>query len=244
MFFFGKKRLFDSGILQGFTDIHTHVLAGVDDGAQTMDDTKALLEAMRQQGWSKIVATPHVMGQVHVNQEADLVKRFHKDLQPMAKSLGLEVELAAEYLLDDRMMTALRESRPLLAMDNDFVLVELPLGGIVVYLAEAFRLMKESPCNFILAHPERYPFLTLDDIREMKKKCGVCMQLNLLSLSSYYGTRVQVRAKAMLETGVYDFVGSDMHRMRMMRALAHVSLKASHRRALRKLVKANASIWA
>ncbi|MFR9545238.1 MAG: CpsB/CapC family capsule biosynthesis tyrosine phosphatase [Rikenellaceae bacterium] len=237
-----KKLLVKSGVLRGLYDVHSHVLSGVDDGARSAADSLSLLKRMRSLGWAGVLATPHVMAQVHQNDEAGLKARFESTLAPHAPDLGLELALGAEYMLDERMMTVLRDKTALLSFGDTFVLMELPQGGASLHFRAALDLVAKAPFDLILAHPERYLYLSVDDLRALKDE-GIFLQLNLLSLSPYYGKRVQERALALLEAGLFDFVGSDVHTHRMLDAVEHIRLSRKHLKMLRVLVETNESLF-
>ena len=64
----------------------------------------------------------------------------------------------------------------------------------------------------VIAHPERYLYMRYGDYCELKDK-GYLLQLNLLSLSGYYGKQVMKNAETLLEKGMYDMVGTDLHNL-------------------------------
>lgn len=237
-----KRSVVRSGVLRGFYDVHSHVLSGVDDGARAEGDSLSLLKRMRSLGWSGVLATPHVMAQVHQNDEAGLRARFESTLAPRAEELGLRLFLGAEYMLDERMMTVLRDKTALLSFGDTFVLMELPQGGASLHFRAALDLVAKAPFDLILAHPERYLYLSVEELRALKDE-GIFLQLNLLSLSSYYGKRVQARALKLLEAGLFDFVGSDVHTHRMLDAVEHIRLSRKHLKMLRVLVETNESLF-
>ncbi len=241
MFGFGKKRLIKSAAFAGFVDLHSHVLSGVDDGAASDETSVKLLAAMKAAGWAHVMATPHIMGQIHRNDEQSLRNRFEGHLKPLASDVGLDVDLAAEYMLDEGMLQRLRDEAPLLLMGGEYLLMELPQGGASLLLDEALTRIEAAGYSLILAHPERYGYLSMDDLRELKSR-DICFQLNLLSLSPYYGSRVQQRALAMLEEGLFDLAGSDIHSMRMFSAVSKIKVSRAHLRALADIFSANAGI--
>ena len=108
-----KKSLVDTGVFQGFTDWHSHILPGVDDGIQTMEESLAVLEEYERLGFKKVWLTPHIM-EDYPNDTEDLKKRY-EELRAKWKG-NIELALAAENMLDNLFEERLE--------NNDF----LPIG--------------------------------------------------------------------------------------------------------------------
>ena len=84
---------------KGFTDIHSHVLPGIDDGAKTMDDTIALIKKFQELGIHKIITTPHVMGGVWPNSTEVITSKLQEVKKRLQKEgiLKFNIEAAAVY---------------------------------------------------------------------------------------------------------------------------------------------------
>ena len=216
-----KHSLIKSGILHGATDIHCHVLPGVDDGSPDMEHSHDLLRFMEQvMGYSRVWLTPHVMQGLD-NDSQKLRRQFEMFCQ--AQNSQLKLCLAAEYMMDAEFSQRLHAAP--LPLGNGHLLVETsymsaPLGGLDNLLLDVWR----TGLTPIIAHPERYMYMDEADYHRLRDK-GYEFQLNLLSLSGYYGGRPKVVAERLLQIDAYDYVGSDLHHVeRFERFLTNMKL--------------------
>lgn len=197
------------------TDMHSHFLPGVDDGARTMEESLAMLRKMQEFGFQKCILTPHIKMDMYPNSEADLQLRFLELTQAMDEAgLGIRVELAAEYYLDDHFLNRL-ENTPLLSFGPQrYVLVEFSFVNAPVFEIETFQRIIDKGYTPILAHFERYVYFHGSIASaETYRAMGVNIQLNLNSLTGHYGPDVKKQAERMLDQFTVDFVGTDAHRM-------------------------------
>ncbi len=211
LFDFIKKRkytLLESGVLQGLTDRHSHILYGVDDGAPALEDALAVLAYDEEIGIKEVWCTPHIMEDVPNTTEA-LRERFAR-LQEAYKG-PIKLHLAAEYMLD-----TLFEERfaagDLLTMEDNTVLVETSTWNPPADMAGTLRKIQKAGYRPLLAHPERYRYMS-DIGYERLHKMGIHFQLNLGALAGYYGETAMFKAYDMLEKGWYSDFGSDCHRL-------------------------------
>lgn len=197
------------------TDMHSHFLPGVDDGARTMEESLAMLSKMQELGYQKCILTPHIKMDMYPNSEADLQLRFLELTQAMdTAELTIRVELAAEYYLDDHFLNRL-ENTPLLSFGPQrYVLVEFSFVNAPVFEIETFQRIIDKGYTPILAHFERYVYFHgFLASAEKYRAMGVNIQLNLNSLTGHYGPDVKKQAERMLDQFTVDFVGTDAHRM-------------------------------
>ncbi len=197
------------------TDMHSHFLPGVDDGARNMEESLAMLSKMQEFGYQKCILTPHIKMDIYPNSEADLKVRFLELTQAMDKAgLSIQVELAAEYYLDDHFLNRL-EDTPLLSFGTQrYVLVEFSFVNAPVFEIETFQRILDKGYSPILAHFERYVYFHGSIASaETYRAIGVNIQLNLNSLTGHYGPEVKKQAERMLNQFTVDFVGTDAHRM-------------------------------
>ena len=197
------------------TDMHSHFLPGVDDGARTMEESLAMLSKMQEFGYQKCIITPHIKMDMYPNTEVDLALRFLELKQAMDEAgLTIRVELAAEYYLDDQFLERL-ENTPLLCFGPQrYVLVEFSFVNAPVFEIETFQRIIDKGYTPILAHFERYVYFHGNIDAAIKyRDMGVNIQLNLNSLTGHYGPEVKKQAERMLDQFTVDFVGTDAHRM-------------------------------
>ncbi|GAB3320380.1 capsular polysaccharide biosynthesis protein [Larkinella ripae] len=196
-------------------DIHSHLIPGIDDGVADTETALACLRAFEELGYKKVITTPHVLRDYYPN-SSDTIRRGLNELrQAMAETdLTIQVEAAAEYLIDDHFMTLL-QNNDLLTFGPNYVLVELSFANAPLNLDDIIFQIQTKGYQPILAHPERYAYLKdqTDRLRKLKEK-GCLLQLNLFSLIGQYGGRAQQQARELLSESLIDFVGSDLHRLR------------------------------
>jgi tyrosine-protein phosphatase YwqE len=217
MFGFFKKKekkkeiIFDYSTLQ--VDMHSHVLPGIDDGAQTPEDSIVLIKAMMELGIKKIIATPHVMIDYYRN-TPETISNALAILKEALKKEGLDitVETAAEHYFDETFEKRVDEDRLMLMGDNyalfEFSFINQPPNAIAV-----IQKMIKKGIKPILAHPERYPYLSVEELRSIRS-WGCRLQLNTISLTGYYGDETRKKAEALVDSELIDFISSDMHHPR------------------------------
>ena len=210
-FFKFKPRLFEL-IPDDYVDIHSHILFGIDDGAKTISDTEFLLQAMVDLRFSKCITTPHTMTYVWENTNESINKKqkiVSENLPELTSTLKLEA--ASEYLMDDEFVK-LFKTKPLLTLKDNYVLIEMSYLNPPIQLYDIIFELQVAGYIPVLAHPERYNFFhnSFENYKKLKK-AGCYFQINLLSSVGYYGKEVAVTAQKLLELGMIDFAGSDIH---------------------------------
>ncbi|MBX9888395.1 MAG: histidinol phosphatase [Flavobacteriaceae bacterium] len=213
MLFFSKnKSVLKDLIPDNHVDIHSHLLPGIDDGARTFADSLRLTKALQSFGITQIITTPHIIQHVWDNSQEDI-----EALSITTKS-NLETEnilipfkAAAEYLMDDQFVR-LFQSKNLLTLKDNHVLVEMSYINAPIQLYTILFDLQVAGYTPILAHPERYLFYqnNFDEYKKLKR-AGCLFQLNLLSVVGYYGAQINKTAEKLLSQGLYDYVGSDVH---------------------------------
>jgi protein-tyrosine phosphatase len=199
-------------IPDGHIDIHSHLLPGIDDGAQNIDDTKLLLDGLRGLGYSEFITTPHVMNGVWENTARSITQKHQSVIPDLPQDLKFGV--AAEYMIDSN-FTKLFEKQELLTIFDNYVLVEMSYVNPPLHLLDIIFEMQVAGYRPVLAHPERYNFYHSDlAAYEKLKHAGCLFQLNLLSVVGYYGPAVAKTAETLLKKGMFDVAGSDVHHMR------------------------------
>ena len=206
-----KPKLSDL-IPSGYVDIHSHVLPGIDDGAQKIKDAEFLLESMIDFGFSKVITTPHTMKNVWDN-TTETIKNVHHLVQDELPELSKKVALncASEYFLDENLMQLVQREN-LLTLKDNFILIEMSYLNAPIQLYDFLFELQLKGYHLVLAHPERYNYFHSKKKEFAKlKKAGCLFQLNLLATVGYYGKNVAETAKYLLKKDLYDFTGSDIH---------------------------------
>lgn len=220
------------------TDVHTHLLPGVDDGVAAVSIAHNALSALASCGVRRLFLTPHVAMEWPRNSPEAL--RRHFDSFRAVCPEQIELRLSAEYMLDEGFLPKIREEA--LTLDGVHMLVETSCIGASSHFEELLFQVELEGYRSVLAHPERYLYMTPDDYCRLKRR-GCKFQLNLLSLAGKYGCRVAQRGAFLLEAGLYDFIGSDTHSVRDALAISRLKLSSGFRSSLQVLEAGNERLW-
>lgn len=193
-------------------DIHSHLLPGIDDGSQSIEDTNFLISKMIDIGFNSIITTPHIISSVWNNTEDSIKNKFYETKTQVDKTLPIKnFGFSCEYMLDSHFIKKLDEEK-LLTLKDNFILIEMSYLSAPIQLYEIIFEIQLKGYRPILAHPERYVFYH-NNFKEYEKlkNAGCLFQLNLLSTVDYYGKIIGKIAEKLLKNGLIDFVGSDIH---------------------------------
>lgn len=208
--YFSKKN--DPIQLPYTTDVHSHVLPGVDDGSQDVESSLFLLRNMEKWGIRHAIATPHVAE--GFPNTADILDTALETLQAeIAKTdMAIKVSRSSENRIDDFFRRQL-EAGEIKTLPNNYILVENS------FLQEPWQLdqflfdLKIKGYNPILAHPERFFYYhSVSPVRyDQLHRAGNLFQINVLSLAGAYGRDEKKAAEKLIEKGYVDFLGTDLH---------------------------------
>lgn len=198
----------------GFVDLHSHYVPGVDDGVNTLEEGVALCEGLREAGFSMVVATPHIRSVMFPNKREGLEKAHAEFCAATADRPGMPVlGLGAEHFFDDVVFGLFRDGGALPYPGGHAALVELPPEAIPRGLERCFFDMKVRGTQPVLAHPERYrPLFKRTDPLDALVEAGALPLLDIMSLVGRYGRRPKGAAERMLKEDVYYAACSDAHR--------------------------------
>lgn len=219
--FFSKSKSSKPGFEALKTDMHSHLLPGIDDGAQDIATSIQLIKGMKEAGYSKLITTPHIMWDMYQNTR-DIILSTLDEMRDVLKEqeIGIELDAAAEYFLDGYVMGLLKNKEPLLTFGDNMVLSEFSMASPPIDLKEILFEMRMQDYQPVIAHPERYIYLEHNkEFYDELKDAGYLFQLNILSFAGVYGRSVNELAHHLLKKGYYDFVGTDLHHARHLKAL-------------------------
>lgn len=216
--FHRKQTLIQRGVLQGFTDWHSHLLPGVDDGVQTLDESLRILAEYERLGVRAVWLTPHVMEDIPNTPQ--LLRARFQALQS-AYSGKVQLHLAAEHMLDNLFEERLAAGEVLPLGDNRHLLVETSYYNPPLHLYDLLRQIQARGYHPVLAHPERYRYMDKNDYKRLKGM-HVLFQLNLPSLMGCYGTEALHKAR-WLQQQSYDYAGLDLHSLSTLTQLLDIA---------------------
>jgi tyrosine-protein phosphatase YwqE len=223
--FFKNKTALTTQFPLDFVDIHSHLLPNIDDGSKSFEESVSLIKRLNSYGIKNFVVTPHIMDGVW-NNTSSIIKTKLYELTNYLNKQGIkdiQIRAAAEYMLDSN-FEKLLQTEELLTIKDKFILVEFSYINPPINLKEILFNIQIAGYQPILAHPERYSFFHTNYKEYSKlKEAGCLFQLNLLSLSAYYGSKVNRIAKQLLLDNMIDFAGTDTHHHRHLNALETIN---------------------
>jgi protein-tyrosine phosphatase len=199
-------------------DMHSHVLPGIDDGAQTPQESVVLIRRMMDLGIKKIIATPHIMADYYRNTPETInaaLNALKAELE--RENIDILIEAAAEHYFDETFEARI-DAHKLMTMGDNFVLFEFSFINQPPNIFAVIQKLKDLGYKPILAHPERYIYLDVEQLRTLHG-WGLDFQLNTISLTGYYGKESKKLAEALIDNQLIDFISSDMHHPRHADAL-------------------------
>jgi protein-tyrosine phosphatase len=217
---FKKKQKDTTDLSELGTDMHSHVLPGIDDGSPDTTASATLIAGLKDLGYSRLVTTPHIFWDIYKNTNQSIADAHELLRLSMSGSAQMPLRSAAEYYLDEHIDELLRTDIPLLTIRDNWVLVEFSFVTPPMDLKEKLFSLQIKGYQPVLAHPERYTYLakqkkTFDDLKE----AGCLFQVNLLSFTNYYGKPAHDLAHYLLKKNYVDLLGTDLHHDRHLHAL-------------------------
>lgn len=206
-------------------DMHSHILPGIDDGSPDVETSVELIKGLMQLGVSQSIATPHIISDLYRNDSNTIQFALDQLKQELSKqSISFKLSAAAEYMMDSYFLELLRKESKLLTLHDNIILTEF-----------SYASMPDDPGLFsfaiitagykpILAHPERYPYYAGNyKAYHRLVELGFSLQLNLLSLTGYYGKETAKTAEYLLKNDLISYIGTDCHHERHLAALSDSS---------------------
>lgn len=207
--FFKQNKIKESSLIA--CDVHSHLIPALDDGVKTIDEAIETILLLRDRGFKRIITTPHIYWDIYKNDFNTIsegANRLNSSLQQ--NGIDIKIDFAAEYYFDHWFFNEVKTNQPLLTFGNKHLLFETN------YLTEPYQLktlvfdLVTAGYKPVLAHPERYQYMTLEKADDLKTR-GVLLQLNLLSIAGFYGKGAQNMAQQLINYKMIDLVGSDCH---------------------------------
>ncbi len=219
------------------TDMHSHVLPGVDDGFRTAEQSCKAVAQLASIGVRNMILTPHIYPELYPENNHDFITaRFREDVAGLqAASNGMNFKIAGEHMVYEGIEDTF--SAPMLLLPGRHILIEMSYAYESANIDETIFKLVCMDFHPVLAHPERYIFYPSDlkRIRNLIDK-GCVLQLNLLSLGGFYGKGALVKAEAILEKGMYSYAGTDLHSLAQIGMLRSLRFKKKHAAALERIM--------
>ena len=187
-------------------DIHTHILPNFDDGCKSLEESRECLLALKNNGVDQVILTPHF----YVDGDKNALIKLFEDFKEAVKDIDVKLYLGAEIMYTRGFTKHLVKENVVGLNGNDVLLIEFPFVNTGIDIKEALYDVTCLGYKVVLAHPERYLYLKIEDIIKMKK-LGIIMQVNATSLDGGEGFKIKHRARKMARLGLIDFVASDCH---------------------------------
>ena len=240
---FGIRYRLPEDFFQGATDVHCHLLPGVDDGFSSTEKSLQALKKLEERGVKNMILTPHFMKDYPLNNREAITAEFEAFKKEAEQVSGIQLRLAAEYMLDACFMNHYKEGFLTLDKGGREVLCET---SYMMYEQNITEMLYEIMCDGfqpVVAHPERYEYAVKDNYFRWKDK-SYKFQLNILSLAGAYGVPAVAKSRYLLKEGMYDYVGSDMHGLGNFRKfLPNVKLNKKDTERLELLLENNKKLF-
>lgn len=214
-----RPRLDLSGLV---TDMHSHLLPGIDDGSPDTETSLELISGLQELGYRKFITTPHILWDMYKN-DAGTIGAAYRELQQASlqqNNANVPVRAAAEYFLDEHFDELLQNNIPLLTIHQNWVLVEFSFVTTPLNFKDKLFTMQMKGYQPVLAHPERYLYFMSDKKwYDELKDAGCLFQLNILSLAGYYGKASLQLANYLIGKRYINLLGTDCHHFRHLNTL-------------------------
>lgn len=201
-------------------DMHSHLLPGIDDGSPDASTSMELIKGMMDLGFKGFITTPHIMWDLYQN-DANTIQAASDELKTNGAGFAFpKFRYAAEYFLDEHLNRLLDQNVPLLTIKDNLVLFEFSFVNTPYDFKEIIFKMQIKGYQPVLAHPERYLYMKDNrTVYDMLKSAGCFFQINILSLTNYYGRLSAEIANYLIGKNYVDLLGTDLHHHRHLDAL-------------------------
>jgi protein-tyrosine phosphatase len=229
--------------MRGLTDLHCHLLPYVDDGAETMEETMAMLREEEKQGVANVIFTPHLRKGMFETPEEKIYEKYQDVVEQNPTSLHLY--LAREHHYDDLYIELLKECRLNTYGNTNCVLLEFSSRHSVNAVMRGVKSTVEMGYLPIVAHVERYTQLSNADVRRMKK-LGALIQVNAGSILGDDGLYIKLLMHKWMQLNMIDYIASDAHhtdvRKVNMKAVSEYMIKKMGKEYAERILLRNPSV--
>ena len=196
------------------TDVHAHIISGIDDGAENAEESMAMLKLAAVQGFRKFIATPHYSPQYR-NLCPEYIQEECRRLEEQAQACihpDIRIYPGQEIYYEDGVMEKLDKGKLLTLAGSSYVLMEFAVHVSYSELYRSLQRLRLEGYYPVLAHAERYPALRKEENSlEELEEAGVLIQLNYGSLQGAWWQETARWCRKQIKAGRIHFLGTDMH---------------------------------
>ena len=194
--------------MNSYIDCHSHILYGIDDGANDIEASIKILKQLESLGFKEVVLTPHYRGTFLANNS--LKEKLFDELTKKVKEENINIKL---YLANEVKITSnileLKEKEEIKLLGN-YLFLELPFDIKIHNLDKIIYNLQSNNINVILVHPERYNYLSYNDYKKLIDS-DVLFQVNYESIIGKFGLRAKIMIKYLYKNDMVDFIATDVH---------------------------------
>ena len=188
-------------------DLHNHLLYGIDDGAETIEESLKILTKLEKEGVKEIVLTPHYI--IGTNFKANNKKK--KELVDTLKTkTNIKLYYGNEVFIDNDIIKYIQADEISTINNSRYLLIEFPLRVEMPYSKNIIFELRRNNIIPIIAHPERYVYYEIKDLQFFLDE-GCLFQGNITSLGNKYGKNAKKRLITMLKKDMIAVLGTDTH---------------------------------
>ena len=198
-----------------YTDMHSHVIWGVDDGGETEEETRKMLQEAAEDGIHRIICTPHVTPGVY-EFPYDVFEKHFQRAGEIIREEGLKLALyrGAELLYTDNTPRMIREKRVPLLANSNCALVEFSPTDSREHITDALQKVAGAGAIPVIAHMERYPAIgKIEQVKELKTRFRAMVQINARSLLRKQPLMRRGFFDRLFREELVDFIATDTHCM-------------------------------
>lgn len=195
-------------------DMHSHILPGIDDGSQSIEESIKIIKEAKEAGFTEIVSTSHYIEETYKSskhEREELIENINKELE--RENIDIKIYNGAEAYISTNLTELIQKEELPTINESKYLLMELPMHSQILYLDNIIYNLKTNGITPIIAHPERYSYVQKNPkvLQDLINK-GVLFQANYGSIIGRYGKDAEKTVKKLLKNNMIHFLGTDTHR--------------------------------
>lgn len=198
------------------TDIHSHLIYGVDDGSRSIEESIEILQKLKQIGFDNVIITPHFIENSEYSSRNSEKEEKLLDIKNLLKSndIDINIYIGNEIFINEDIKNLIEKGFVETLAGTNYLLIELPFHNKILNLEDVLYELKHKGYVPIIAHPERYSYFQENyKLVDELKEDGILFQSNYASIIGYYGKEAEKLLKYMLKHKYVDYLGTDIHRI-------------------------------